>query len=254
MRASLLVLLLLPGIALAQAPGETPPVPDPGQEPTVTPPTDTPTPAPTPQAEPTPHGEPVPPSELPPVPAPPSDPIQQLTAESVPDACKPLVKEATAKSINRALSARISLASCLADHKLKPLVLCDCEQSINDANEATKLSVALLDDVYTKGDASMKILARQAKGDLFSSLVQRIQTTVPPPVNGSPDAIALHDTRLDLLQPLLAPWQGQAKSSFVDVDKLAKANPQLAKNPAVVAAVRSSRTKLGTQPAQTATR
>ncbi|HTL35015.1 MAG TPA: hypothetical protein VL326_17930 [Kofleriaceae bacterium] len=251
MRLSLLA-LLIPSVALAQAPGETPPA---------APPSDAT--APPAQTEPQPHGEPVPDSELnapatapataPAPSAKPTGPIE-LSAESVPDPCKPLVKDATAKSINRALSARISLASCLADHKLKPLVLCDCEQSINDVNAATQLSVALLDEVYTRGDASMQILARQAKGDLFSSLVQRLQATVPPPVNGSPDAIALRDTRLDLLQPLLDPWQGQAKSSYMDVDKIAKANPQLAKNPAVVAAVRSSRTKLGTQPTQTATR
>jgi hypothetical protein len=56
---------------------------------------------------------------------------------------------------------------------------------------------------------------------------------------------------------MLVPWQDAAKASFKEVDILARANPQLAKNQAVVAAVRAARAKMApdTQPApQTATR
>jgi hypothetical protein len=243
MRLSLF-LLLVPSVALAQAPGETPPasepVPDPGQEPNVQPPSETPAQAPTPA-----------PVQAP---APTGPTLTHLDPTSVPDRCKPFAKEADAPSLNRKLSARISLASCLADFKLKPLVLCDCEQSVIDINNATQLPMTLLDEVYAMGDATMQILAKQAKGDLISSFVQRIQATVPAPVSGTPEAIALHDTRLDLLQPMLQPWNDEARAAYTEVDKLAKANPKLAKNPAVVAAVRSSRTKLGSQPTQTATR
>src|SRR6478735_5381616 len=87
--------------------------------------------------------------------------LTSLDPESIPEQCKSLAKEADAPSLNRALSARISLASCLTNHKLKPLVLCDCEQSVQDINAATVLPLALLDEVYTSGDPSMKILARQ---------------------------------------------------------------------------------------------
>ena len=175
----------------------------------------------------------------------------------MPAACKSLAKDADAPSLNRKLSARISLASCLAEAKLKPLVLCDCQQSVIDINNAAQLPLMLLDEVYAMGDASMKILARQQKGDLLSGFAQRIQATVPAPTNGTPEAIALHDTRVDLLQPMLAPWNTDARAAYSEVDKLARANPKLAKNTAVVAAVRASRAKLGTspaQPTQTATR
>ncbi|HUS27271.1 MAG TPA: hypothetical protein VMZ53_02150 [Kofleriaceae bacterium] len=256
MRLSSLLLLLLPSVALAQAPGETPPSPppDPAQEPDVHPPAPAPAPepAPTPEATAAPAPAPTPA----PTPAPVASPMTQLTPDAVPEQCKALAKEATGPSINRALSARISLASCLADHKLKPLVLCDCEASVIDINAATQLSIALLDEVFTKGDAAMQILARQAKGDMLSALAQRMQATVPPPVTATPEAIALRDTRLDLLQPMIEPWQTQARAAYSEVDKIAKANPQLSKNAAVVAAVRASRTKLGAQPpaTQTATR
>jgi hypothetical protein len=92
------------------------------------------------------------------------------------------------------------------------------------------------------------------KGDMIAGFAQRIEATVPSPTAGTPEAIALHDTRVDLLQPMLEPWTTQSRAAYSDVDKLAKANPQLAKNAAVVAAVRASRAKLGTPPAQTATR
>jgi hypothetical protein len=217
---SAVLLVLLSGVAWAQAPGDTGPGPS-----------KAPAPAPAP---------------------PPGPSLLKLEPESIPDQCKPLAKEAEATSINRALSARISLSSCLADHKLKPIVLCDCEQSVQDINAATTLSLALLDEVYTVGDPSMKILARQAKGDLFLGLVQRMQNTVPPPVNATPEANELRTTRIDMLTPMLVPWQDAAKASFKEVDIIAKANPQLSKNTAVVAAVRAARTKLGAE--QTATR
>jgi hypothetical protein len=167
-----------------------------------------------------------------------------LPVDAIPTACKSLAKEADGPALNRALSARISLANCLADAKLKPIALCDCEQSVHEVEAATDLPVLLLDEVHALGDASMKILARQAKGDLLAGFVQRMVATVPPPVNASPEAAQLRQTRLDLLQPLLDPWQAQAQACFKEVDTIARANPQLAKNPAVTAAVRSSRAKL----------
>lgn len=211
---SALLLVLLSGVAWAQAPGDTGPGP----------------------------------SRAPVAPE-----LTKLDPESIPEQCKPLAKEADSPSVNRALSARISLASCLVDHKLKPLVLCDCQQSVADIDAATQLPLALLDEVYTAGDPAMKILARQAKGDMMLGLVQRMQTTVPPAVNATPEAQQLRTTRIDMLTPMLVPWQDAANAAFKEVDIIARANPQLAKNQAVVAAVRAARSKM-TAETQTATR
>ena len=68
------------------------------------------------------------------------------------------------------------------------------------------------------------------------------------------EAVALRDTRLAILQPLVQPWVTRAQAAFTEIDKLARANPQLAKNPAVLAAVRASRAKLAQNPPATATR
>ena len=56
--------------------------------------------------------------------------------------------------------------------------------------------------------------------------------------------LALRDTRLSLITPLVVPWQQQARSAYQQLDTIARANPQLAKNAAVLAAVRASRAKL----------
>ena len=171
----------------------------------------------------------------------------------LPEACRPLAKLAESTAKSQALSAKISLASCLADARLKPLVLCDCEQSVREIEEALTPSLELLDGVFAAGDPATQILARHTQGELLSNVATRMLATIPPPTNTSESAVALRDTRLDMLLPLIQPWQMRARSAYNDLDKIARANPQLAKNAAVLAAVRSSRAKLTTQ-SQTATR
>ena len=170
--------------------------------------------------------------------------LTAVVVDETPELCRDLAKLAGSPSKNAALSARISLATCLADQKTKALVLCDCEQSVLDINAAIDPSLAMLDEVHTHGDATMKILALHAQGQLLASFSTRMIATVPVAKTANPDESALRDTRLAMLQPLIDPWQVRAQSAFGEVDKLARANPQLAKNTAVAAAVRSSREKL----------
>ena len=170
--------------------------------------------------------------------------LTKVNLDDVPVPCKELAKAADSPSVNQALSARTSLAVCLADQKTKPIVLCDCEQSVREIEAAIQPSLDMLDEVFTMGDAAQQILARSAQGEMLQSFATRMLGTVPPPLDGSPEAVALHDTRIQMLQPLVAPWQQQAQAAFAAVDQLARKNPQLTKNQAVVAAVRTSRQRL----------
>jgi hypothetical protein len=196
---------------------------------------DAPTSAPSPEPVPTPTPVPV-------ATAPTS--LSTIVVEDLPAACKDLGKLASSVRPAQALSARISLSSCLIEQKMRDLVLCDCEQSVNEINTAAAPSLALLDEVFALGDPANKILARQAQGDLLQSFATRMLATVPPPMDSSQSAIALRETRLGLLTPLVNPWFVRAQSAYAELDKIARANPQLAKNPAVLMAVRSSRAKL----------
>jgi hypothetical protein len=182
-------------------------------------------------------------------PAPTAPPAQSPTLSPIvvadlPTACRDFGKLAASPSQAQALSARISLARCLVDEKMKPLALCDCEQSVSEVDAASVLPLALLDEVFTVGDPATKILARQAQGDLIEGLALRLTATVPPAVDTSESAVALHDMRVQMLGTLVSPLFQRARSAYSEVDRLARENPQLAKNPAVLVAVRTSRAKL----------
>lgn len=205
--------------------------------------------------------QPSPAARAPAAPPPSASPIPRgngltfVAVADLPENCRHLGKLADSSSQNQALSARISLASCLVEVRVKPIILCDCEQSVRDLDAASVQSFALLDEVIQVGDAPTKILALQVAGDLLASFATRILATVPQPIDANESSIALRDTRLSLIQPLVVPWQQRARTAYQQLDTIARANPQLAKNPAVVAAVRSSRTKLASLTApQTATR
>jgi hypothetical protein len=47
-----------------------------------------------------------------------------------------------------------------------------------------------------------------------------------------------------MLAPLVNPWFVRAQSAYAELDRIARANPQLAKNKAVLLAVRNARAKL----------
>jgi hypothetical protein len=170
--------------------------------------------------------------------------LTKLDADELPEACRDFAKLTGVSSRNLALAARISLATCLVDQRVKPLVLCDCEQSVHDLNAALDPSLALLDEVFIAGDPAMQVLARKAQGDLLINFASRMLATVPPAVNRSEQATGLRDMRLQMLKPLVSPWLVRARSMFTDLDRIARANPQLDKNEAVVAAVRAVRAHL----------
>jgi len=171
-----------------------------------------------------------------------------LLAE-IPEPCHPIAKQAGAASLHQALSARISLAGCVADHKLAPLVLCDCASSVLDVDVATRQSVELLDDVIAAGDPTIKIMAEHARAELYSSMAVRMMSTIPAPA-ATTDSLALRDSRKAILEIQLRPWREQANASDRRVVELATASPQLAKNPVVKTAVASSKRRLAAKLAE----
>jgi len=174
--------------------------------------------------------------------------LSPILVEGLPEACRALGTSASSNRPTRALSARISLSSCLVEQKVKALVLCDCEQSVIELDAAAGPSLALLDEVISLGDPTQKILALQVRGDLLQSFATRILATVPAPVDSSPSALALREARLGLITPSMTPWIERSQAAYTELDRIARANPKLAKNPAVLTAVRSSRAKLAQSP------
>jgi hypothetical protein len=187
---------------------------------------------------------PPPRTAAPPPAPPPASRLSEIAIEELPESCRELGTLAGSPSPAQALSARISLAGCLVEQSVRTLQLCDCEQSVNEVEAAASPSIALLDEVFAAGDPAMKILARQAEGDMLQGFATRLLATVPPLVDTNESAVALRELRLNMLTPLVNPWFVRARSAYTELDRIAREHPELAKNRAVLIAVRSARAKL----------
>lgn len=180
-----------------------------------------------------------------PAPAPPIVQLAPIDLSAIPEPCKPLAKQALASRLATALSARISLATCMADRAIAPIALCDCGQSIVAIDAATAPAIALLDDVIDKADPVLQVIAEHAQGQLYAGFAARVAATLPRPGSDASEAErALAAMRTQTLDAQLAPWREAALASFQHVMDAAKAHPQITGNPQVAAAVRDSERQL----------
>jgi hypothetical protein len=165
----------------------------------------------------------------------------EIDVENAPPACRDAGKLAHSRDRQAALSAKISFAICTANAALAPLQLVDAEASVQEVDRVTSNSMALLSEVANAGDPKWAIVALHAEGDLLATMAKRMMDTVP-----ANQPAELRDMRTQMLQPHLQPWVERARKAFAEVDRLAKANPRLAKNQVVANAVTDSRKRLGT--------
>jgi hypothetical protein len=166
----------------------------------------------------------------------------------IPEPCKPIAKQALAARLANALSARISLASCIAERAIAPLQLCDCAESVVAIDGAVKPALALLDDVIANGDPAMQVLAEHTVGQLHVGFAAKMMATLPQVAAGASESeVALRDMRKQTLEAQLAPWREAALASFEHVVELAKAHPQLTRTPAIATAVRDSQQRLAAE-------
>jgi hypothetical protein len=175
----------------------------------------------------------------------PSPVIEQLgpeiDVENAPPECRDAGKLAQSRDRGVVLSAKISFAICTANAALAPLQLVDAEASVNEVDRVTSNSIALLSEVANAGDPKWAIIALHAEGDLLATMTKRMMDTVP-----ANQPAELRDMRSQMLQPHLQPWIERAKQAFTEVDRLARANPRLAKSQIVASAVDDSRKRMGT--------
>ncbi|MBA3502390.1 MAG: hypothetical protein M4D80_08580 [Myxococcota bacterium] len=170
--------------------------------------------------------------------------LPPINLDEVPEQCKTTAKQAGAISVQAALSARISLANCIADAKLVALTLLDCEDSVLAVDEAAKMSRELLDGVIAGAiDDSTKIVAEMAKAELYNQMTVRMMKTLPAH-DGTESSIAMHNVRKSLLEGLLVKWKDAAAVSFENILAIVKAKPALEKNPVVASAMRTAKDRL----------
>ena len=207
-------------------------------------------PAPRPVQPAAPAGQPAPRPGQAARPAPLPPPLPSIDLAAVPEPCKALAKQAVAPSVSTALSARISLAGCMADRAIAPLTLCDCAASIAEVDAAVAPALRVLDDAIAVADPVNQILAEHAEAKLFAGFAARLVATLPQPSPGAAESeLALRDLRKQTLDAQLAPWREAALASYQHVVDVAKAHPEIAGQPAVAAALRDSQQHLAAEAA-----
>lgn len=158
--------------------------------------------------------------------------------------CRPLAKRASVPSVAQQLSARIALASCIADARMEPLSLIDGQESVLAIEDAVKPGFAMLDGVVDAGDASVKIMALRAKADLYSVMCMRMMNTVPGSANTTPEAASLRETRRQIVDGMVVPWHERTRETHQAIVDLGKKHPELVRNPVVQTAIRDSERQL----------
>ena len=170
--------------------------------------------------------------------------LPPINLDEVPEQCKTIAKQAGSVTLTVALSARLSLASCIATQKLSALKLLDCEDSILAVDEATKMSFELIDGVIAGAqDDTTKIVAEQAKAELYNSMVTRMMATLPS-TGATESEIAMNASRKGILEGLVAKWKDAAAVSYENILAIVKAKPALEKNRVVSIAVRTAKDRL----------
>ena len=178
-------------------------------------------------------------------PATPAVNLTPILFDETPERCRPIAKRAASTNLIAALSARISLASCLADAKFSELQLIDGQDSITQMDEAAVPSFEMLDEVVAAAtDPVTKVMATHAKAQLLQGMINRMTQTVASTADATPEAQALRETRRAIMMELLAPWREKTREFYAAVDEIAKANPTIVKNAVAVAAIRDSREQL----------
>jgi hypothetical protein len=145
-----------------------------------------------------------------------------------------------------ALSAKVSLATCEARERMRPIALLDSEQSARELEDAVMPSVQILNDVIDAHDPTWTIVAYYQMGELYYGMAQRLLGSIPPlPPNPDSHLVALHDLREQMVRSRVGPWLEQAHADYANATQLARAHPELARDPVIIAAVQGSARRLG---------
>jgi len=177
-----------------------------------------------------------------PPPEPPPPALTAIDLDAVPQPCADLAARAGSTNAALAQSSRVSLALCIANQQTKSVAVCDCEQTVKDFDAAVAPAFAILDELAAKGEPTWQVIALHAEADVLDQMVRRVETALPSAT--SPEQQELRDVRMQLLRPLLEPWRARLQNALVQVDRIAKVHPEVAKNQIAAAALADSRRRL----------
>jgi len=185
-------------------------------------------------------------SNVPP-PEPKLAPRPRIDVAKLPERCRAIGKRASASIAAQAVPANIALAGCVADDALAKLVLIDSGESIAAIDEAVIPALERLDDVAATADPAHRVMALAAKIQLYTSMITRMQSSVPPPASQTNEALGLRASRMQIVEQLVTPWREQALEQHRAIVELAKAHPDLMRHPVAAVTIRDSRDRIAKQ-------
>lgn len=169
--------------------------------------------------------------------------LDEIDADTLPDACRAFVPEANAKAPVRAFGARVTLASCLADEAMRGLDLIDGEESVIAIDEALGPSCVLLEQVIDRGAPEQQLQAQRTLAGLYAGAASRLLQTVPRAADTTETAQALHNIRVANIETMIAPWREAEADAHAAIVKLAADNPRLARDRAYATTIATSRAR-----------
>jgi hypothetical protein len=147
--------------------------------------------------------------------------------QAVPPQCEPLASIPSSTEIaTPILASRVSVANCMAEAALNGVAAAPDQAGVQCLDTALGPSLAILDNVSQVGDPYWKVIAEDAKRDIYVSMIVRERVSLKGDV-------AAHDE----LEARLAPWHAGAAKSTAAIASTVKANPRLGENDPVVAAI-----------------
>ena len=147
------------------------------------------------------------------------------------------------------IAARLSMASCGAEARLRGVTITDDAAGVALVQVALEPSLATIDDVAKSDDPRWQILAAHARADLLFGTVTRMRASIPPiSAVAKGDELIREDAdraaRRAALEPMLAPWIADATADCRRVVQLARQYPQATDDLVIAAAVRHAQQDL----------
>lgn len=124
-------------------------------------------------------------------------------------------------------ASQVSAANRMAELAMNAVANTGDDASIAKLDQAVAPSVDLLDTVIRTGDPYWKVVAEDAKRDIYQSMIVRERVAIP----GADFAGHL------LLEPKLAHWQESEHEAIAAIEQIEHANPTLAKRDAVISTI-----------------
>jgi len=162
----------------------------------------------------------------------------RLHFDAVHAGCEGFVGAAASGTSHAAAQAKISLASCEARERTRAIALVDQERSVRELLAAVRPSLDLLHDVQAHSDLVAQVAALDADANIWLGIAVRALGTVKAlPASASPDLVWQHDLRVQILRERVEHWFDRAATDFVEIARLVRRHPELARDPSIAAAV-----------------